>query len=135
MSLSGSPLSDKSTIRIAGLALTDNDCMALRSPPFARGYVKAYGRLLGIDENQLLTAFDSLPQQQPPGEKKRVETRPLQLQHTGVGVVIGLAVLGVLMLGLWLWQGDDKAERGIALPASAEVKEERPPGPAAAGES
>ncbi len=115
--------------------LERDDYQALRSPPFARGYVKAYGRLLGIDESKLLAAFDSLPQQQSPGERKRVETRPLQLQHTGLGVVIGLAVLGVLVLSLWWWQGGDDAEHGMALPASAEAKEARPPGPAAAGES
>src|SRR3569623_245317 len=33
MSLRGSPLSDKSTSRIAGLAEIDRDCTALRRPP------------------------------------------------------------------------------------------------------
>src|SRR5690349_11720984 len=35
MSLSGSPLSDRSTIKMFGLAATDSDCTALRSPPLA----------------------------------------------------------------------------------------------------
>ena len=108
---------------------------SLRSPPFARGYVKAYGRLLGIDEVQLLAAFDQLREQQSPDVKKRVETRPLQLQHTQLGVVIGLAVLCLLVLGLWWWQGGSEAAGSSELPASAEVREQRLPGAATAGES
>lgn len=87
--------------------LEQDDYQALRSPAFARGYVKAYGRLLGIDEDELLPLFEQLWQSQPDqGRKKRIETRPLQLQHTGVGVAIGLGVLLLLVIVLWWWQGD-----------------------------
>ncbi len=115
--------------------LERDDYQALRSPPFARGYIKAYGRLLGIDEDRLLEVFDQMREQQSPQVKTRVETRPLQLQQTGLGVVIGLAVLSLLVLGLWWWQGDSGADRGGAVPSSAEIREELPPGAAAAGES
>jgi cytoskeletal protein RodZ len=115
--------------------LERDDYQALRSPPFARGYVKAYGRLLGIDEKQLLAAFDRLQEQQSPESRKKVETRPLQLQHTGLGVVIGLAVLGLLVVVLWWWQGSGGQPRKQPLPASAEVQEERLPGAIPAGES
>ena len=40
--------------------LERDDYQALRSPPFARGYVKAYGRLLGIAEEELLPLFQNL---------------------------------------------------------------------------
>lgn len=79
---------------------------SLRSPTFARGYVKAYGRLLGLDEAHLLSLFDEQREQQPGERKKRVETRPLQLQRTGLGVVIGLGVLLLLVTGLWWWGQD-----------------------------
>jgi cytoskeleton protein RodZ len=115
--------------------LERDDYQALRSPPFARGYIKAYGRMLGLDESRLLAAFDQLCEQQPANVKKKVESRPLQLQHTGLGVVIGLAVLGLLVLGLWWWQGDREKDRGPAVPASAEIQEQRLPGAATAGES
>jgi cytoskeleton protein RodZ len=115
--------------------LERDDYRALRSPPFARGYVKSYGRLLGLDEAQLLEAFDRLQEQRSPEVKKKVETRPLQLQHTGMGVVIGLAVLGLLVLGLWWWQGSQAQDRVSTPPASAEVQEQRLPGTVAAGES
>jgi cytoskeleton protein RodZ len=115
--------------------LERDDYQALRSPPFARGYVKAYGRLLGLDEGELLEAFDRLREQQSPEVKKKVETRPLQLQHTGLGVVIGLAVLCLLVLGLWWWQGDGGAQGKAALPANAELQDERNGGAVTAGES
>ena len=115
--------------------LERDDYQALRSPPFARGYIKAYGRMLGLDEIPLLAAFDQLCEQQPSEEKKKVESRPLQLQHTRLGVVIGLAVLGLLVLGLWWWQGDRGKERGVAVPASAEIQEQRLQGATTAGES
>jgi cytoskeleton protein RodZ len=83
--------------------LERDDYQALRSPPFARGYVKAYGRLLGLDEKHLMSVFDELRVAEPVQRGKRIETRPLQLQRTGLGVVIGLGVLLVLVVVLWWW--------------------------------
>lgn len=84
--------------------LERDDYQALRAPAFARGYVRAYGRLLGLDEAELLQAFDELRNAASP-ERKRVQTESLQLQRAGAGVGIGLVVLALLGLGLWLWQG------------------------------
>lgn len=84
--------------------LERDDYQALRSPPFARGYVKAYGRLLGLDEQHLMSVFDQVNVAAPVQQEKRTETRPLQLQRTGLGVVIGLGVLLLLVLVLWWWE-------------------------------
>jgi cytoskeletal protein RodZ len=83
--------------------LERDDYQALRSPPFARGYVKAYGRLLGLDERDLMSVFDALNMAEPAQQEKRMEPRPLQLQRTGLGVVIGLGILLVLVVALWWW--------------------------------
>ena len=40
--------------------LERDDYESLRSPAFARGYVRAYGKMLGLDEEQLLETFDQL---------------------------------------------------------------------------
>ena len=84
--------------------LERDDYQALRSPAFARGYVRAYGQLMGLDEDELLAAFDE-QRSNKDEQKKRVETKPLQLQRTGAGVIVGLATLVLLFAGLWWWQG------------------------------
>lgn len=83
--------------------LERDDYQALRSPAFARGYVRSYGRLLHMDLDCLLQVFDQL-RADSGVEVKRVERRaPPQLQHTGVGIVIGLLVLLLLVFALWWW--------------------------------
>jgi cytoskeletal protein RodZ len=88
--------------------LERDDYQALRSPPFARGYVRAYGRLLGLDEQHLMAVFDQVVEVTPVQYEKREVSRPVQLQRTGLGVVIGLGVLLLLVLALWWW-----AEEGV----------------------
>lgn len=97
---------------------------ALRAPAFARGYVKAYARLLQIDEDRVLTAFDRLRGEIKPGAPQRIETHSMQLQHTGLGVVTGLAVLLLLVFALWWFGGkDSNREAGQANPNDSLVDE------------
>ena len=81
-----------------------DDYQALLSPAFARAYVKAYGRLLAMDQQQLLETFDRHRDGRQDLTPRRVQTRPLQLQRTGLGVIVGLVVLGILVFALWWWQ-------------------------------
>lgn len=92
-----------------------DDFRALRRPAFARGYVKAYGKMLGIDEAQLLAAFDRLAAENAPRQEKRASSRPVQLQRTGLGVVTGLVLLLLLILAIWWWRGEpDAVQRAAA---------------------
>jgi cytoskeletal protein RodZ len=74
----------------------------LRNPAFARGYVKAYSRLVGLDENAQLAAFDRIREERASNkEAHKKRTRPLHLHKTGRGVFIGLGALLLLVLFLW----------------------------------
>ncbi|MCB1690163.1 MAG: helix-turn-helix domain-containing protein [Halioglobus sp.] len=100
--------------------LERDDYQALRSPPFARGYVKAYGRLLGLDEKHLMAVFDQVADVAPVQYEVRVAKRPLQLQRTGLGVVIGLGVLLLLVLALWWWEEGANGQPAPALSTGAQ---------------
>tara|TARA_B100001540_G_scaffold263052_1_gene242679 strand:+ start:2192 stop:2683 length:492 start_codon:yes stop_codon:yes gene_type:complete len=89
---------------------------ALRSPAFARGYVRSYGRLLGVDEQPLLHLFDEMRAEHGALTPRRIQTRPLQLQRTGLGVVTGLVVLLLLVFLLWWWQGGSTQQAGYQDP-------------------
>lgn len=74
----------------------------LRNPAFARGYIKAYTRLMGLDESTQLAAFDRIREESASSkEAHKKQTQPLHLQKTGMSVVIGLGVLLLLVLFLW----------------------------------
>ncbi|MEP4147433.1 MAG: helix-turn-helix domain-containing protein [Halioglobus sp.] len=89
--------------------LERDDYQALRSPAFARGYVRAYAQLMKLEEAEVLQAFDE-QRETWEQEKQRVETRSLQLQSTGLGVIVGLVTLLLLFFALWWWLGRDQAE-------------------------
>lgn len=114
-----------------GLIESDN-YGSLRRPAFARGYVATYCKLLHLDSDTVLAAFDQFRSEWDPNvSPRRIETRPPQLHHTGIGVAIAVVVISLLVLGLWWWQG--RADAGAPAtrgPAPGQVE----PGPAAGGE-
>ncbi len=85
-----------------------DDYASLRRPSFARGYVKAFGRLLGVEEEPLMAAFDAMniPATDVPDNVGKSPRSPMQLQKTGLGVIVGLGLLLILVLALWLWRGN-----------------------------
>lgn len=83
----------------------------LRRPAFARGYVRAYARMLGLDETMVLAGYDEAgPAPAKPSARSR-SPRPLPLQRTGIGIMLGLGVLALLVLVLW-WAQTGQAGTG-----------------------
>lgn len=88
------------------VGLVENDDFeALRSPAFAQGYIRAYGRLLGVDERALQQAFATLRDDSGAG-RRRLLPRSGQGQGQAIGVAIGLATLFLLILALWWLRGN-----------------------------
>ncbi len=85
-----------------------DDYAALLRPSFARGYVKAFGRLLELDQPALMAAFDALEYrgEHVEEEKNAAPSVAVHLEKTGLGVVVGLSSLGLLIAALWWWQGN-----------------------------
>ncbi|MEH6584086.1 MAG: helix-turn-helix domain-containing protein [Halioglobus sp.] len=74
----------------------------LRNPAFARGYVNAYARLLGLDQNVLLAQFDrNRAENASQTESRKKERKPLNLQKTDLGVVVGMSVLVLMVVFMW----------------------------------
>jgi len=83
----------------------------LRRPAFARGYVRAYARMLGLDEAMVLAGYDEVRPAPAKAPFKVRSQRPLPLQRTGFGIMFGLGVLALLVLGLW-WAQSGQATTG-----------------------
>ena len=84
-----------------------DDYAALRRPSFARGYVKAFGRLVELEEKTLMSAFESLENRgEIISDKSNKDTHwAFHRQKTGLGVLVGLSGLSILIAALWWWQG------------------------------
>lgn len=91
------------------VALEQDDHDRLPAPIYVRGYVRAYARLLGLDEEELLALYQ--PAESPelrtvgmPPPAQRALERP-RLPWRTLGLLLVLAVLGGLVLpvlpGLW----------------------------------
>jgi cytoskeletal protein RodZ len=89
-----------------------DDYRALRRPAFARGYVKAYGRLLGLEEAALLAAFDTLAEEQQGAVGNAAARRPRPVSPgrvSALAVCLSVIVLGMLVFGLWWWRHEVQA--------------------------
>jgi cytoskeleton protein RodZ len=92
----------------------------LRNAAFARGYVKAYGRILGVNEAELLAAFDGLQAaRRGSGAGRPVRRTPPQLQRVGLGIATGLFILLLLVIALW-WRGGPGQSATETAPVSSE---------------
>ncbi|MBA6412664.1 helix-turn-helix domain-containing protein [Parahaliea sp. F7430] len=87
--------------------IENNDYAALRSPLLARGYIRAYGRMLEIDTQPLLDAFDSAAEEVSEStEARRKPVAALPAQKVGLAIGLCLAILLVLVFVLWWGRSD-----------------------------
>ncbi|MGO1245851.1 MAG: RodZ domain-containing protein [Oceanisphaera sp.] len=97
----------------AGVALT-----------FLRGYVKAYAKVVGVDERDVLAAFDAVNAQEPAIEvsmKSFSKKTRQQASDKWLKRISWLVFLGLLAsLVYWWWQEGGAEQMGRSLPATSE---------------
>jgi cytoskeleton protein RodZ len=110
-------------------ALESGDEARLPSRPFVRGYMKAYARLLGLDEENVLSRLpsasehDSMPLK-PIGIKRRSVALPLRTLVVWGGALAGLVIVVVFGMPVLerLWSGEmfRPASDQLAIPLPAD---------------
>jgi cytoskeleton protein RodZ len=103
-------------------AIEENRFDELRGVAFVRGYLRTYGKMLGVSEQSLLFAFDAMimPEQTAESDSTAVSQETLW-QRPGVGIAIGIAAAFLLVLLFW-WSQDD-----ASLPVVTAVQEAAAP--------
>ncbi|REG82232.1 RodZ domain-containing protein [Marinomonas pollencensis] len=86
-------------------ALEDNRFDYFRSTTFARGYLKGYCRLLGLDVNEILSAFDALTMTKAESNIKPVDK--VINKQAGFGdpfvILISIVIIAVLVFLAFWW--------------------------------
>ena len=100
-------------------AMEADDFRSLGQPVFARGFVRNYARLLGLDPDELLARMSGAPaeptlvaQGEPPMARSWLTSPWL------IGGLLGLVVLVAIPVSVYLWLNSDVNE---PLPQSAET--------------
>jgi cytoskeleton protein RodZ len=97
-------------------AIENDDLAALGAPVFARGHMRRYGALLGVADDELLTAYEQArtqPDQPSLVPHSRLEMTPVRTRPVWAWA-IGGAVLFVLAAGLVAYV----SEYGLTLPGA-----------------
>ncbi len=109
--------------------LENSSVVGLPSIVFARGYVRAYARLLKLDDNAVVGEFDqSFPgnSANQAGQIKSVSRirQQAKVNDPLMKLVTWLFVLGILFLTYWWWQTQSGST--VADPATAEPAQVQP---------
>ena len=109
-------------------AIEADDYERMPAAVFARGYIRAYARLLDLDPEPIVARYpevavsNELPERvEPPGIEERLRRHPQLV----VGGLVLLALLLVVLIGVWLWPSDE-TEQAASGPAGGAAGEQAP---------
>ena len=111
-------------------ALEDNQFDYFRSATFARGYLKGYCRLLGLNVNEILSAFDALTMTKAESNIKPVDK--VINKQAGFGdpfvILISIVIIAVLVFLAFWWPSFSSSNSAVidknAQTDQAEVEEQ-----------
>lgn len=109
-------------------AIENEDLAALPEPAYVRGFVRSYARMLGIDAAPLLAELDlrSVPTSTSvvDGMTTHGDYSPVRAaaqESASQRLVIGLAVIGLVALGIIGWFATRERARPVAVPVAVSV--------------
>jgi len=106
-------------------ALESNNYEKLPGAVFAKGYLKSYALLLGLDVEDLISRYDEFTHQQNADseqERRRLRARKGKDSNKPL-VIVSLIVFVVVFLGLWLANSDFAQESVSDLTSTVESAE------------
>lgn len=113
-------------------ALEDEDFEKLPGGIFNRGFVRAYSRFLGLDEEQTVTDFDSAWKEYQAAKAPAPELQiPVDANEEKSGpswLLIGALLLVIAAAAGWLWVKRQKAENVSSASATASSTPSQPQG-------
>lgn len=88
-------------------AIEQDDLSALPAKAFAKGFLRSYARMVGLDEEQIITNFEYCHHIMQPEES--AETGPSQAsglaRHKGLFLIVFAIILGLTALIVFYYQG------------------------------
>jgi len=95
-------------------AIEENRFEVLRGTAFVRGYLRAYGKQLGLAEAELLKAFEAMEpsavQAQSTSKTLLMNNTPPRWRQPDVGIAAGVACAVILVFALWWVQSTPDVE-------------------------
>lgn len=109
-------------------AMENDDFQSLGQPVFARGFVRNYARLLGIDPEELMQRMEGAPaepalvtQAAPPVGRSWLTSPWL------IGLLLGVVIIVAIPVSLYLWLNSDEVEPSPTTAATQASPQPAPP--------
>jgi len=102
-------------------AVEEDDFDALRGPAFVRGYLRAYARVVAVDEERVVAAYGALvPEHGSAKKSARSGNTEGSSQATGFSVAVGIGVAILFIAGVWWFQQDSAEPAAVKQPVPRE---------------
>ena len=102
--------------------IEDNQFERLRGTVFVRGYLRTYGKCLGVSETALMSALAEMNLEADlPASSFPLEAAPRVWQTPAFSIGVGIIVAAVVALLFWRWQGGEQTAT-VVPPAVTEVE-------------
>ena len=102
--------------------IEDNQFERLRGTVFVRGYLRTYGKCLGVSETALMSALAEMNLEADlPASNFPLEAAPRVWQTPAFSIGVGIIVAALVALLFWRWQGGEQTAT-VVPPAVTEVE-------------